>query len=45
MQFIHKRRTKGQGGYFNLQDENTTDFNSISTNDMYRQSVNNENPD
>jgi hypothetical protein len=28
--------------YFNLQAENTTDFNSILTDDMDRQSVNNE---
>jgi hypothetical protein len=34
---------KGQYGYFNLQAENTTDFNSISTDDMDCQSVNNEN--
>jgi hypothetical protein len=34
---------KGQGGYFNLQAENTSDFNSISTVDMDLQSVNNEN--
>jgi hypothetical protein len=29
----------GQEGYLNLQAENTTDFNSISTDDMNRQSV------
>jgi hypothetical protein len=33
---------KGQRGYFNLQAENTTDLNSISTDDMDRQSINNE---
>jgi hypothetical protein len=33
----------GQGGYFNLQVENTPDLNSISTNDMDRQSINKEN--
>jgi hypothetical protein len=26
---------KGQGGYFNLQAKNTTDFNSISIDDNY----------
>jgi hypothetical protein len=38
---------KGQEGYFNLPTESTTNFNSISTNDMVRQSViiNNENPE
>jgi hypothetical protein len=35
--------TKGQGGYFNLQAQNTTYLNSISTNDMHHQSVINEN--
>jgi hypothetical protein len=35
---------KGQVGYFNLLAENTSDFNSISTDDMDLQSVNNENP-
>jgi hypothetical protein len=35
---------KDQGGYFNLQAENTTNFNSISTNGKDHQSVNNENP-
>jgi hypothetical protein len=33
---------KGQRGYFNLQAENSTDFNSISTDDMDRPFVNNE---
>jgi hypothetical protein len=33
---------KSQRRYFNLQTKNTSDFNSISTNDMDRQSVNNE---
>jgi hypothetical protein len=36
---------KGQGGHLNLQEENTTNFNSISTDNKYCQSVNNENPD
>jgi hypothetical protein len=36
---------KGQGRYFQQQAENKTDFNSISTNDMDRQSFNNENPE
>jgi hypothetical protein len=36
--------SKGQGRYFNVLAENTTDFNSISTNDIDRQSVDNENP-
>jgi hypothetical protein len=35
--------TKGQGGYFYLQTENTTDFNSIATDHMDPKSVNNEN--
>jgi hypothetical protein len=35
---------KGQGQYFILQAENTTNFNSIFTNDMGPQSVNKENP-
>jgi hypothetical protein len=35
---------KGQGEYLNLQAKNTTDLNSISTDDMDCQSVNNENP-
>jgi hypothetical protein len=35
---------KGQGGYFNTQAENTTDFNSIFTDDMDRQSFDNVNP-
>jgi hypothetical protein len=30
---------KGQEGYFNLQTGNTTNHNSISTDDMDRQSV------
>jgi hypothetical protein len=35
-----------EGKYLNLQAENNrTEFNSILTNDMDRQSVNNENPD
>jgi hypothetical protein len=34
---------KGQKEYFNIQAENTTDVNSISANDMKRQSVINEN--
>jgi hypothetical protein len=32
----------GQEGYFSLQTENTTDVNSISTDDMNCQYVNNE---
>jgi hypothetical protein len=36
---------EGQGRYFNVQDENTTDFNSILTHGLNCQSVNNENPD
>jgi hypothetical protein len=36
---------KSQGEYLNLQAENTTDFHSISNDDMDRQSVNDENPD
>jgi hypothetical protein len=35
--------TKGQGEYCDIQAENTTDFNSISTDDMDLQSVNKEN--
>jgi hypothetical protein len=35
--------TNGHRGYFNLQAENTTYFNSISEDDKDRQSVNNEN--
>jgi hypothetical protein len=35
---------KGQGEYFNLQAENTTNFNSFSTAGMDCQSVNYENP-
>jgi hypothetical protein len=34
---------KGQGGYFNVQAENTN-FISISSDDIDRQSVSNENP-
>jgi hypothetical protein len=37
----NNRLDNGQGRYFNLQAENTTDFNSISTHDMDCQSVNN----
>jgi hypothetical protein len=32
---------KGQGRYFNVQAENATDFNSISTDDTDCHSVNN----
>jgi hypothetical protein len=32
-----------KGDFFNLQAENTTDFNSTSTDDVDRQSVNNDN--
>jgi hypothetical protein len=35
---------QNQGGYFNKQEENTTNFNSISTDHMDCQSANNENP-
>jgi hypothetical protein len=35
--------TNGQGGHFNLQAENTTNFNTISNNHMDQQTVNNEN--
>jgi hypothetical protein len=35
---------KGKGGYLNIQAENTTDFSSISTDDMDRQSVKIESP-
>jgi hypothetical protein len=34
---------KGQEEHFDLEADNTTDFNSISTNDIDGQSVNNEN--
>jgi hypothetical protein len=34
---------EGQGWYFNVEDENTTDFNSIFTDGLNCQSVNNEN--
>jgi hypothetical protein len=35
---------KVQGRYFNLQAENITHFNNISSDDMYPQSVNNDKP-
>jgi hypothetical protein len=36
--------TKGQGGYFNIQAEITTDFSGISNDDINHQPVNCENP-
>jgi hypothetical protein len=35
---------KSQGGYFDLHAENTIDFNSILTDNVDRQSINNESP-